>query len=61
MLEIRRYVETQMRVEPTDTQRREAIRQGTIRVIDQLISSGTVVKIQSHGSRSGRYAWKLSG
>jgi len=61
MAQIRRYVETQLNVPETDVARREAIRQGLVRVLEELIATGAVIAVRPpKNRRSRRYIWRLS-
>jgi hypothetical protein len=55
MVHIRRYVESTLL--GIDTQRRQAIRIGVARVIDELVKSGTVIYARSP-KRYGTYQWR---
>jgi hypothetical protein len=44
-------------VEQTDRQRREAIRQGVVRVLDALIDCRVVRKVRPDGRKISHYEW----
>lgn len=59
MLEIRTYVEATLRVDKTDRQRREAIRQGVVRVLESLVETGAVYTSRPESKRSIMYVWRV--
>lgn len=57
MIEIRRFVEGSQRIDPLDRARREAVRQGVVRVLEALVECKCVKKVYAAPKTAARYVW----